>query len=385
MIYLFLSGKSSAYLDDIFTTLYLPSGMVHSYKFACMGQSSVVDESAAKDKCEVGNIVLISYVDRTAENAGRFYVPLRYGIMNGCELQDGQIYYDVRLQDYCHAVEMDAYSMSILNKFSRKTYHKRENGKLEGVLAIQNSEPNAEYITENADESWIKTAMVLAERDLFKDCCSIFTKMELTDWRGEAVKPTGKGNYGYHLITGKKYRLRISYYIPAFDADTMATIPVSLEDSREVCGILKRRVYMESKQGKADFWLCPTVKSDMQMTSLALTVKEEEGSPWKIRYAKKAVDVCVKDRMKKGLKVAIVICCLAGIGISSFLMGLPYGDIIKETNALPAGETLSWWSRFVYQICCGLNRYKHVYSSICGAVTTVATFFLVKFTGKAKI
>lgn len=127
------------------------------------------------------------------------------------------------------------------------------------------------------------------------------------------------------------------------------------------------------------------VKSDMQMTSLALSVKGEEGSRWKIRYAKGAVDVCTRARMRKGVKLAIIVCCLAGIGISSFLMGLPYGDIIKEANELPTGESLSWWNQFVYQICCGLDRYKHVYSSICGAVTTVATFFLVRFTGKAKL
>ena len=385
MIYLFLSGKSSAYLDDIFTTLHLPSGMVHSYKFACMGQSSVVDVSAVKEKCEKGSAVMISYVDRTAEGDGRFYVPLRHGVLDGCELQDGQLYYDVCLQDYCHAEESDTYSMSLLNKFGRKTYHKRENGGPGGVLAIQNSEPSVEYITENPDVSWIKTAKVLAERGLFRDCCSIFTKMELTDRRGEPVKPIPKENNGYRLIMGKEYRLRISYYVPVFDADTMAIIPISLEDSREVCGVLKKQSYMESKQGKVDFRLCPTVKSDMQMTSLALSVKGEEGSQWKIRYAKGAVDVCTRARMRKGVKLAIIVCCLAGIGISSFLMGLPYGDIIKEANELPAGESLSWWNQFVYQICCGLDRYKHVYSSICGAVTTVATFFLVRFTGKAKL
>ena len=62
-----------------------------------------MDVSAVKEKCEKGSAVMISYVDRTAEGDGRFYVPLRHGVLDGCELQDGQLYYDVCLQDYCHA------------------------------------------------------------------------------------------------------------------------------------------------------------------------------------------------------------------------------------------------------------------------------------------
>ena len=46
MLYLFLTGKRAAYLNDIFTVMYLPESMEYTLKYKDAEINSIVDSSA---------------------------------------------------------------------------------------------------------------------------------------------------------------------------------------------------------------------------------------------------------------------------------------------------------------------------------------------------
>ena len=386
MIYLFVTGKSSAYLDDIFTTLHLPCGMRHCYKYPHRDHLSNVAPDADEKACREGDTVLISYFDRTAVSAERLYIPLRYGKLNHCELSEGQLYYDVTLQEYCCASDEAAYVRYILGISGGKTRCRDENGDKKGFLVIRVEGDEDEYVQKDPEQSWSRTVRSLASRSLFQDVYPVFTKLELTNQKGEALKTITGKEYGYDLKIGKEYIVRLTYIIPTFNVDTMSSIPVKLEDSRDVCGVLQKEYFMESGQGKIEFKLCPVRKSDVLLTSLSISIQENEINQQSVRYSKKAIAVRVSDRMGKGWKYAIQAMSIIGVCVTSFLTALPYRDIIVKIDALIAkGESLTGLQHVTYDISCLLEKYCDVYSLICGIIMSVSTFFLVKFTGKAKL
>lgn len=386
MIYLFVTGKSSAYLDDVFTTLHLPFGAGHCYKYPCKDISLTVAANANEKACSSGESVLVSFFDREAQNDGQLYIPLRYGRLKKCELSEGQFYYEVVLQEYCHTDDEKAYSRHILDTFQRQTRHRDESGAMKGVLVIRNDESEDEYTEKNSEKSWSSTVRLLSCRSLFRKYYSIFTKMELTDREGRPVKPAAEEEYRYDLIIGKEYIVRLSYIIPSFNADSMVSVLACLEDSRGICGVLKKECFLESEQGKFELKLWPDNKSDMMLTSLSISVQDKSVNQKDVRYAKRAVDVRVRSRIRKGLKYVMQGACVVGICISTFLTALPYGGIMEDTNALIAGQVpLTYMQEIIYDISCMLDKHQNTYSLICSIVMSLSTFLLVKFTGEATL
>lgn len=384
MIYLFVTGKSSAYLDDIFTTLSLPAGVQHCYKFPQRSYSVSTVQDTYEKEYAPGAPVLISYFDKWPENGASPYIPLRCGTLKSYKREEEQYYYDVILKEYCHTDDEKAYSEHNLKDFQNLIYHKDKKGIFAGVFVIQNDEQEDKFIKKCPESSWKRTVEKLGERALFKRYYSIFTKLELLDGKDRPVKPIEGKEYDYDLVVGKEYRLKVSYYIPQFNTDTMSVIPVCMEDSRDVCGVLKKEYFMESRQGRIVYKLWPVHKSEMLLTSLAVVIKGIEEK--KVRYSKKAVDVRVRSRIRKGVRCVILVFSIAMFCIFSLLNALPYKDIIEDARELLVkGDTLPIGKRIIYEISMMLDEYKYVYSPICSVITTIATYFLVKFTGKAKI
>ncbi len=440
MIYLFVTGKSSAYLDDIFTTLHLPCGMRHCYIYPRKDDSPTVAPDADEKACHEGDTVLISYFDKTAVSDERLYIPLRYGKLNSCELSEGQFYYDVTLQEYCCAEDEAAYSKHILGISKGTTRRQDENGYQNGYLVIrlEGAWTEDEFVQKDPAQGWSRTVRLLADRALFQEVYPVFTKLELsrcpssgdtskkgkrlravcgsklelsrcpssgdtskkakrlratragksehTNQKGKALTPVEDKEYGYDFIIGKEYTVHLTYIIPLFNADTMSSIPVSLRDSRDVCGVLQKEYFMGSRQGKVEFRLWPVRKTDVLLTSLAISISENQINNKSIRYSKKAIDVRVRNRLGKGWKYALQVLCVTGVCVSSFLTALPYKDIIDKTTALIAANTsLTGLQRITYEISCLLERHSDVYGLLCGIIMSISTFLLVKFTGKAKL
>ena len=70
MLYLFLTGRRAAYLNDIFTVLNLPPNSIYDLKYK-ISNNNIVDSSTNEQNCKAGKKVLISYID--LEEA---YIPL---------------------------------------------------------------------------------------------------------------------------------------------------------------------------------------------------------------------------------------------------------------------------------------------------------------------
>lgn len=253
MLYLFLTGKNGAYLDDIFTTLHLPAGMLYSYKYNCRVGVSVVDPSITEVEMEKED-VLISYIDRDAAEERKFYVPLRKGLFVKYECTDGQCYVTVRLREYCYAKQQDQFSEKLLRDLGNELHRKTGNQEKtwQGLLAIRSQNSLAGEL-ETTENSWYLTAERLSGRKLFKDSYSIFTRLEMQSADGKAMEPLEYGEEsGYELCAGKKYKLMLSYYIPEFNSSVMT----------------QKKHYMESRQNKIVTSLYPESREERRNTAV---------------------------------------------------------------------------------------------------------------------
>lgn len=366
MLYLFLTGKNSAYLDDIFTTLYLPTGMLHSFKYNCRADASVVDFSLITEVI-TEEAVLISYIDRDVTEKEKFYMPLRKGLFVKCERTDGQCYFTVRLQEWCYAKQEDQFSKKLLSELGNKLYQRNENSEepWKGLLAMKTKNSLAGEL-ETTGNSWYLTAERLSRRKLFKDVYSIFTRLEIQSADGKTMEPLEyDGESGYELSTGKRYRLMLSYYIPEFNNDVMIRIPVILE---EMCGALKANHCMESRQNKILASLYPESTDERKNTVLSMTIPQVDVNGKIIRYSPAEVNVWVKSRMSNNARIAFTVLCGLGITAASVLSGFSYDDL--ESQGGLWGVIRS--GRALYQLA-------------GGCFAAISTYFMVKLTGKPKL
>ena len=98
MLHLFLTGRRAAYMNDIFTVLHMPENTVYDLKYRIYESGDkIIHSSAEKENCKIEDEVLVLYSDMK----GR-YIPLRFGRLEKVESEEGQLYYGVRLKEYCH-------------------------------------------------------------------------------------------------------------------------------------------------------------------------------------------------------------------------------------------------------------------------------------------
>lgn len=366
MLYLFLTGKNNAYLDDIFTTLYLPAGMLHSYKYNCRADTKIIDPSIW-DKLKAGEDVLISYVDRETVENGKLNVPLRRGQFVKHVRTDGQCYFEVRLLEMCYAKQDERFSKELLRILDNKIYRRMGNSAdhFEGFLVLYAVDTLAGELEMN-NKAWFQTAERLSERKPFKDSYSIFTRLEIQNADGKAVEPMeSDGESGYELSAGERYRLMLSYYIPGFNNNVMTRIPVMFE---EACGALKIKHYMESRQNKILTRLYPEGADERKNTVLSVTIPQADVNGKIIRYSPAGVNVWIKSRMSKKTRTTLTVLCGFGIATASVLAGFSYDDLKAQGGLLEV-------------ICSG----KALYQLIGGFLAAVSTYFMIKLTGKPKL
>lgn len=366
MLYLFLTGKNNAYLDDIFTTLYLPAGMLHSYKYNCRADTPIIDPSIW-DKLKAGEDVLISCVDREAVENERLNIPLRMGQFVKHVHTDGQCYFEVRLLELCYAKQEEKFSKNLLRVLDNKIYRRTENtaDSFKGFLALYAADTLAGELETN-DKAWFQTAERLSGRILFKDSYSIFTRLEIQNADGRTVEPVERGGEsGYELSAGKKYRLMLSYYIPGFNNNVMTRIPVMLEED---CGALQVKHYMESRQNKIVTRLYPEGADEQKNTVLSVTIPQADVNGKTIRYSPAGVNVWIKSRMSKKIRTTLTVLCGLGIAAASVLAGFSYDDLKEQGGLMEV-----------------VRSGKALYQLSGGFLAAVSTYFMIKLTGKPKL
>lgn len=380
MLFLFVTGKNSAYIEDIFSTIHFPVGMVKIYKYKCTDQESMVDLSA--QNCDKRERVLISYADRDSSQGG-CYIPLRLGEIIDYEKRDGQIYYKVKLGEYCHKNDINAFSDKILAMLGQDVHQKQAGGQWTGLLAIKYA---AELIrlVETTDDSWRYTVEHLAKRKLFQDNYAVFTKMQIEDEKKNMVmvKDIG-GDWSYVLVKGKQYRLVISYYIPEYNTNEMTTIPVDLEDSAKICGMLENKWSMESEQNIICACMQPFEVSGLHRTAITMDIKIAEINHKKVQYARKPLYVRVESRMGVKMRRTLIGGSIIGMALFSYLAALPYEAIIGQ--ALNTEGKIPFPSNVLYCISLFAERSNGLFALFCTGVNSCLTYILIKLTGKPNL
>lgn len=385
MIFLFNSSSRSTYLDNIFATLHLPSGAINQYQYSYEGNNSAVDSSIMMN-CNIGDEVMISYIDKYVNVEDKVYLPLRKGELIRYEKIDGRIYFDVKLLDYCHAISEEKYSKFVIHKFNRQIYHRRSNGAWKGVLAIK-SNLDIRELVESTDDSWIITVKRLSQKKLFRDNYSIFTKLCIVNSKEKQIKVDVLGTEnGYFLRSKEKYAIKLSYYIHEFHDMPMTKIHMSVNEAQGICSIVPRELELGNKQSIYKIPIQVPWTDKMQRTAIEISIREEKVGDKQIKYALKPIDLFVISRINPRLRVALICMCIFLLGLSTWISTLPIERIISDTEfAINSGKMIGVFQYLIYKFSLLLNDCRYFYNVICSGITSISTFCLICLYGKTKL
>lgn len=346
MVYLFLTGNRSAYLNAIFTVMSMPKGIVYDLKYRDLENRSIVDNSAKSFDEKSQEKVLILFND---EHGG--YVPLRFGSLKRWKKEEGQIYYSVRMGEYCNDIRNEKLCEFIDEIAPEKIRIIDIDGVGHGILAfLAEREPGR--LLEKKQDSWSKVVRKLGEKALFKKYYSVFTKIQITE-KGSEVEVNDK----IVLKTEHNYMIRMTYYIPDFNAVPMEYIPVQFYESDKSLGIIEMMNALLSEQNVIEI-LCSTVKKDVgnQKNAFRYEILKERINGKIVQYARTPIEVEVKGSLSKKIYYFLTIMAIILLGVANFLNSA----IIDE------------------------NSSKVLTAAISGVITLV-TWLMIKLIGKPKI
>lgn len=384
MIFLFNSSSRSTYLDNIFATMHLPLGAINRYQYRYEGNNSAVD-SSIKMNCNVGDNVIISYIDKYAAEEEVVYLPLRKGRIIKYEMMDGRVYYDVKLLEYCHATNEKRYSNFIITEVDQ-VYHQESNGTWSGILATK-KDVDVSNLLETTDDSWFITAKRLSQKKLFQDYYSIFTKLSITNVKNDHLEIQKVGNeYGYLLKSKERYTIKLSFYIHGFHDLPMTKIHMRIADSQGICNIASRELELGNKQSIFDMPLQVLWSDKVQRTTIGIIFHEDSVGTKQIKYAVKPLDLFVISRINPRLRVALISACVFMLGLSTWISSLPIESIIGDAECIiKSGEMLGVFQSMLYKFCLLLKNCRYFYNVICSGVTALSTFCLIALYGKPKL
>lgn len=384
MIFLFNTSYKRRYLEEIFAALHFPYGMVNEFQYPAKAEASYVDDSI-KQNCEAGENVIISFVDRDADNMP-VYLPVRKGELVSVQQEDDRIYINVKLTDYCHAIDEILYSNYIEQNFNTKVYHKENSSEWKGFLAI-GKDININPLIRVTADSWITTVKRLSERKIFSDNYSIFTKIRIADEADKELKVVKRGDsYGYLLKSERKYKVKLSYYIHEYNNNSMTKIHAAIEDSQNICGIISKDMEINNKNSKFERLLEVKPINKLQSTSISIKCKEEKIGNKDIVHVVTSLNIFVDSKINKVLRTTLIVLSVLAIGVSTWISTMPVESIIKDAEAvLESKKTLGLAQSIIYDLSLKLNEYKYFYNAICSGVSTIFTFILVRFYGKPKL
>lgn len=352
MLYLFLTGNRSAYLNAIFTVLHFPKNTTYNLKYRLTDTKSIVHQSA-KNYINFtrtsGEETLILF-----DNEEGKYVPLRFGKLQKYSEEEGQIYYSVQLTEYCHTESESEFGSFIDSVSPESVRHltDKSSNKAEGILAFrdENNRPLPVNLKQSED-SWIRTVQSLSnlmqKMDIFKQYYLIFTKMEIKtgDDHNQLDYEEGRIN----LKSGKNYKLHMNYYIPEFNESPMESLSVKFYQSEESIGMIDGKEFMLSQQNKMDIMCFPRTnisKSKKVKTGFEISDKTVKGKT--IQYVNTPLELNLKPRMQPVLRVGIIIFLIAVSFWGTCLTGIKCGEKIQTSEKIlkAAGSLLTALSTF---------------------------------------
>lgn len=369
MLYLFLTGRRAAYLNDIFTVLNLPPNSIYDLKYKVLN-NNIVDLSTNEQNCKAGTKVLISYID--LEEA---YIPLRWAYLQGISEEEGQRYYSVKLTEYCHIAPQQQYGNFLQGIANGGLRHICADGQtIEGFLAfVHNDEPKNIVVQEK--DSWGITVRQLGELDLFKENYSIFTKSEIRDSKEEEKE--NNAITGCILKSKHNYKLHITYYIPGFNAEPMSNIFIQFYETDKRLGLVNKQNLLLSEQNIIDIPCFPDTGGTGEKVKVALqfNIPEKQMYGKTVRYVMTPVEMEIQDTLSKRWRIGLTVACVAGIFLASLINSFDFSKVLKIMNAA------NCQNRFV-KIIFEFLKAKSFWSS---TIAAVSTWGMVKLVGRAKL
>lgn len=365
MLHLFLTGRRAAYMNDIFTVLHMPENTVYDLKYRIYESGDkIIHSSAEKENCKIEDEVLVLYSDMK----GR-YIPLRFGKLEKVESEEGQLYYGVRLKEYCHWKCNE--SGEFLDKLAPEIYIRKEseNGKV-GVLAVY-FEYDPEKYLEKAEDSWSKTVRMLGKQSQFKDYYSIFTKLQIEDLK----RKKRAGTWENKLKSGRKYKVHISYYIPDYNSSRMELIPVKFQSLTEELIFPNIQENLVSEQNRIEF-LCDVDSKKPKDAVFRMRILKNEVSSKEVQYARTELHLPIEPVLGKVKKRLLTGLCLILLFVSNIINAIPYAAILKNKD-----EAM----QCLYKLSEILQKTYGMYTVVCGVISTAATAGLIILIGKAKL
>lgn len=373
MLYLFITGNRSAYLNMILTILYFPEAMTYDLKYKDAKVNSIVDSSAGilHSSALIKKKVMILFNDELGN-----YIPLRFGTLQNMDKLEDQIYYTVRLEQYCHVDcpqdfcrELD----SITNNKIRRLLEPgrdEDNKPAKGILAIWGSEISESLINKSSD-SWIKTVRELGKRTRFVKYYSIFTKLEIVN---NEVKIK---NNELCLKSGKEYTLRFTYYIPDFNKNPMQYIGIDFYESNKILGLLSTQDAVMAEQNKIEILCRPNMETHQtEKAQFRFALSDKEINAKEIQYARTPVKFTITDKMPKWAYFVLFALCVVGVTACTYISTLNYNDILENQD-----NTV----KVVVQLCGLLAKMRGIQNLICSMLMGLLTWGMVKLIGKPKL
>lgn len=373
MLYLFITGNRSAYLNMILTILYFPETMTYDLKYKDANINSIVDSSAGilHSSALIKKKVMILFNDELGN-----YIPLRFGTLQNMDKLEDQIYYTVRLEQYCHVDCPQDFCRELNNITNNKIRRLLEPGRdednkpAEGILVICGSEISESLINKSSD-SWIKTVRELGKQIRFAKYYSIFTKLEIVNNKVEI-----KDNE-ICLKSGKEYTLRFTYYIPDFNKNPMQYIGIDFHESNKILGLLSTQDAAMAEQNKIEILCRPNMETHQtEKAQFRFALSDKEINEKEIQYARTPVKFTITDRMPKWAYCVLFTLCVVGVATCTYISTLNYNDILEKPE-----DTL----KVVVQLCGLLAKMKGIQNLVCSALTGIFTCGMVKLIGKPKL
>ncbi|MDU3307571.1 MAG: hypothetical protein E7F06_16265 [Lachnospiraceae bacterium] len=362
MLYLFLTGNRSAYLNAIFTVLHFPKNTVYDLKYKIMDTNSIV-HCSAKDYVKFTDAldepILILF-----NNEDGKYIPLRFGKLKEYIEEEGQIYYSVQLTEYCHTeseVDFCNFIDSISPEKVRRLTGSSDN-KAEGILAFLNERQPLETILKQSEDSWIRTVRPLSdlmeEMDIFKQYYLIFTKMEIKRDNGHDQLDSENGRV--NLKSGEDYKIHMSYYISEFNKNPMEVISGKFYQSQECLGIMNSGVTFLSQQNKVDIVCSPRASvTENKKVTIGFEIPRKKVNNKIIQYVHTPLELNLKPRIPREMRKAIIALFFGLSFIGTYLAGIKFGE-----NA---------------------QNYEIAWRAVGSLITSLSTIGMIYFMGKPKL
>lgn len=346
MLYLFLTGKRSAYLNAIFTVLSLPKGMTYDLKYRDLENESIVESSAKNFNKKLSEKVLVLF-----NNGDGDYVPLRFGRLKKWRKEEGQIYYSVQMREFCNYKMKEEFCEFIDRIAPIPIRTATSPGKVKGILAFRKG-VEVEEIIEQAEDSWIKTVRILGKEELFKKYYSIFTKIEVTE-KGRKID----ANNVIRLKTEHNYMICTTYYIPEFNVSPMEYIPIKYYESNKSLGIVENMDGLLSEQNVIEIPCFAEGKNiGKRKNAFRYEILKDEVNGRSVQYARTPIEVDIEGKMPRLIYYFCVALVIILLGVANY-----YNSAILDENSS-----------------------KKLIAFISGGIT-ILTCALVKLIGKPKL